>query len=195
MHCGLVQAVTIGYMSRCHLYFRRCYSTQWHILLGLPRDNLACIWRQWRRSQEIPDMWQLTGLRMENLCNRIPVPFQVVNWLTLFVGNCQCIIITTIHDVSAHLRTTPSPVSLWTHLHIICRGSDPGRVQRFFSYPKRRDRLWDPPQPPVQWVPETFPGGKTAEAWGWPLLRLRMCGVIPRLPPCTFMAWAGTTLP
>jgi hypothetical protein len=38
------------------------------------------------------------------------------------------------------------------------RGSIRGRG--FFLYPLHPDRLWGPTQPPIQWIPGPFPGGK-----------------------------------
>jgi hypothetical protein len=39
---------------------------------------------------------------------------------------------------------------------------------RIFTSPCRPDRLRSI-QPPIQWVPGLFPGGKAAGAWSWPL--------------------------
>jgi len=43
----------------------------------------------------------------------------------------------------------------------------------------------------------SFPGGKAAGAWSWPLTSMR--GAVPPLPQYDFMAWclvnSGTTLP
>jgi hypothetical protein len=42
----------------------------------------------------------------------------------------------------------------------------------------------------------SFPGGKAAGAWNWPLTSIlcrsqRMSGAIPSLPQCAFMAWCS----
>jgi len=40
---------------------------------------------------------------------------------------------------------------------------------------------------------DSYPGGRTAGAWGWPLTsivpRSRMCGTIPSFPQFVLMAW------
>jgi hypothetical protein len=47
-------------------------------------------------------------------------------------------------------------------------GSIPEGV-RFFSSPRRPDRLWDPSSLLSSGYRGSFPGGKAAEAWRWPL--------------------------
>jgi hypothetical protein len=44
----------------------------------------------------------------------------------------------------------------------------PRRVKNFL-FSKLSIWLWGSTQPPIQWVPSSFPGGKAAGAWSWPL--------------------------
>jgi hypothetical protein len=43
-------------------------------------------------------------------------------------------------------------------------GSIPDEGRGFFSVPSASSRLWGPTQPPVQWIPGTFPGVNAAGA-------------------------------
>jgi len=42
-------------------------------------------------------------------------------------------------------------------LDLTIHDSNPDKAKKFLSFPKRPDRLWDPHQPPVQWVLEALP--------------------------------------
>jgi hypothetical protein len=63
---------------------------------------------------------------------------------------------------------------------------------RIFSSPPRPDRLWGPPSLLPKGTGGSFPGGKAAEVWIWPLhlnlvSRSGMCGTIPpflKTPSC-----------
>jgi len=44
----------------------------------------------------------------------------------------------------------------------------PGRGQEFFSSP-RPDRLWGPPTSYTMGTRDSFPVGKSAVTWSWPL--------------------------
>jgi hypothetical protein len=73
-------------------------------------------------------------------------------------------------------------------------------LQNFFSSPKRPHRAARLTQPPIQWVPDFFLGGKAAAAWRWSLtshlvLILRMSGVIRPFLSYDSMASTGTNLP
>ena len=62
-------------------------------------------------------------------------------------------------------------------------------------------RTLGPTQSPIQCVPGFLPWGLSGEGVKLTtthlqlVLRLRMTGAIPLLPPCAFMAWPGPTLP
>jgi hypothetical protein len=55
-----------------------------------------------------------------------------------------------------------SVVSVTTRYGVDGPGFDPGGSQTFRARPRQAQR---PTQPPVKWVPSSFPGNKAAEAW------------------------------
>jgi hypothetical protein len=64
---------------------------------------------------------------------------------------------------STELTGRDSAVSIATHYGLDGPGFE-SRWGRDFPHPSRP--ALGPTQPPVQWVPGLFPGGKTAGAWG-----------------------------
>ena len=79
-------------------------------------------------------------------------------------------------------------------------GSNPSRLNRFFSSPNHPDWLWGHTQPPIQWVRRVLSWGQSSRSvklithlqqMSW----LRMSRTITLLPLYAFMAWTRTTLP
>jgi len=62
-------------------------------------------------------------------------------------------------------RGQDSSVGIATRYGLKSPGSNPGGG-RDFPHPSRP--ALGPTQPPIQWVPGMFPGGKAAGAWRWP---------------------------
>jgi hypothetical protein len=54
---------------------------------------------------------------------------------------------------SATCLSVPGVVGKGKFALSLIRGSRPSRVWKFSSSPPCSDRLWSPPQPPIQWVP------------------------------------------
>jgi hypothetical protein len=71
------------------------------------------------------------------------------------------------------------------------QGTTPSRGETFFISLSHSDWLWGGPAFYSTGTGNTFPGGKVAREWNWPLLhlvqRLQMSGAIPLLPLYTFM--------
>jgi hypothetical protein len=71
------------------------------------------------------------------------------------------------------------------------QGSLPGRSKKFFSTPQRPDQLWGPPSLLCNGYQGSFPEGKAAGAWSWPLASIycqgQECGAV--LPLLHASSW------
>ena len=79
-------------------------------------------------------------------------------------------------------------------------GFDSRQGQETFLFSKMSRPALGPTQPPIHWVPGSFPGSKEVGALKLTthlnlVLRLRMSGTIPLLPLYAFMVWTGKNLP
>ena len=91
----------------------------------------------------------------------------------------------------------------WTHLFTVgfrtIRYSNAGRDKRFFSSPKRSNRLWSRPGLLFSGYRGSFPGvnqlRREVNQFFHLVLSLRISGAIPLFRLCAFMTWRGTTLP
>ena len=79
---------------------------------------------------------------------------------------------------------------------ITIRASNPPGGKRFFSSPKRQDRLWKPTESLIQRVPGYFPRMKASrsETTHSPPFNaeVKMSGAIPLLPLYAVKTWEGT---
>jgi hypothetical protein len=66
-------------------------------------------------------------------------------------------------------------------------GFDSRHCKCFLSFRASRPALV-PTQPPIQWVPATFPGGKAAGTWSWPLAPIKCWGQEWYIPPLPHMS-------